>query len=186
MGLHIAEIQFKEAIPSFQDISQQYRHQTCLNIELIAFIHLATSEFGELLQDSSKLLSFLQADAAAVSAIDEQYKIEIVPFISTGHYEEAAAIRDRKNQAKKHLNYIGSIDVIVDYGSFYPIQVSARGRVIEIEMYFNQHYAVASLIKTLVDLGGACRLGSKELSLPKSWQKLKRWEDYRWYNRPKK
>ena len=186
MGLHIAAIEFKEAIPSFQDISRQYKHQTGLNIELLASIHLATGEFGELLQDASRLFSVLQADAATVSAIDEQYKTEIAPFISTGHYEKAAAIRDRKNQAKKHLNYIGRINVIVDYVGFYPIQVSARGRVIGIEMDFNQYYAVASLIKTLVDLGGAYRSGSKELSLPKSWQKLKRWEDYKWYNRPRK
>ena len=103
MGLHPAEIEFKEAVPSFQVISQQYKQNTGLNIELAATIHLATGKFGELLEDASMLLPILQTDAAAVSAIDEHYKAEMAPFISTGHFWKASAVRERQTEAKKRL-----------------------------------------------------------------------------------
>ena len=67
MGLHVANIKFEKGIPSFQAISQQYKQQTGLKIELIATIHLATGEFVEMLQDSSMVPSVIQADAVAVA-----------------------------------------------------------------------------------------------------------------------
>lgn len=186
MGLHLAEIEFKEGVPFFQAISQQYRLQTGLAIELVATIHLATDEFAGILQDSSTLLSILQADAVAVADIDAQYKAEIAPLVSIGHYEKAAKVRDEKDETKKHLSHINNIEIVVDYGTFYSIQISVNGQVVTVEMEYNQYYAVASLIKSLVDLGGVYRWADKEQALPKSWQKLKLWQDYKWYNRPKK
>lgn len=186
MGLHIAEIEFKGGVPSFHAISLQYKSQTGLNMELMASIHLATDEFAGILQDSSTLLSILQTDAVTVAAIDARYKGLISPLISTGHYERAAKIRDQKDEEKKLLNYISNIKVVVDYGNFYPIQISTHGQIITVDMEYNQYYAVASLIKSLVDLGGVYRSGDKEQTLPSSWQKLKLWQDYKWYNRPRK
>ncbi|GAB3726372.1 hypothetical protein GCM10027594_08090 [Hymenobacter agri] len=186
MGLHLAEIRFDTGVPSFQSIREQYKRQTGLNIELVATIHLATGEFADLLQEPSMLLSELQADADAVARIDARYKAELAPLISIGHYEKAAGVRDRKNEAKKHLNHISHIEVVVDYGTFYPIQIYAHGKKVMVEMYHNHYYAVTSLIKTLVDLGGQYGYADKVLALPKSWLKLKQWQDYRWYNRPRK
>lgn len=186
MGLHLAEIEFKEGIPSFQAISQQYRLQTGLDIELVATIHLATDKFAGILQDSSTLLSILQADAVAVADIDAQYKVELTPLISTGHYEKTAKVRDKKNESKKHLSHISNIEVVVNYGTFYPIQMYVYDQTVVVEMCYNQYYAVASLIKSLINLGGIYQSGDKELALPKSWRKLKQWQDYKWYNRPKK
>lgn len=186
MGLHLAEIQFEAGVPSFQDIRQRYKRQTGLNIELVATIHLATGEFADLLQEPSLLLPALQADREAVAEIDAHYKAELAPLISNAHYEKAARVRDHKNEAKNHLNHISHIEVVVGYGTFYPIQIYAHGQTVVVEMYHNQYYAVASLIKTLVDLGGKYGYADNELTLPKSWLKLKQWQDYRWYNRPRK
>jgi hypothetical protein len=186
MGLHLAEIRFETGVPSFQAIRQQYKRQTGLNIELVATIHLATGKFADLLQEPSMLLSALQADTEAVIVIEAHYKVELAPLISTGHYEKAARVRDQKNEAKKHLNHISNIEVVIEYGTFYPIQIYAHGQSVVVEMYYNQHYAVASLIKSLVDLGGKYEYADKGLTLPKSWLKLKQWQDYKWYNRPRK
>jgi hypothetical protein len=101
MGLHPAKIEFKQGVPSFQTISQQYKQQTGLNIELAATVHLATGEFGELLDDATVLLPKLQADAAAAHAIDEHYKAEMAPFVSAGHFWQATAIKERKNRGQK-------------------------------------------------------------------------------------
>ena len=109
-----------------------------------------------------------------------------MPLISTGHYEEAAKVRDEKDKSKRYLNYISNIKVIVNYGTFYLIQIFVYGRIVTVEMEYNQYYAVASLIKTLVDLGGVYQSGGRKQELPKSWQKLKLWHDYKWYNRPRK
>lgn len=65
-------------------------------------------------------------------------------------------------------------------------RISMHEHVIEVSMYHNQYYAVASLIKSLVDLGGVYQWAGKEQQLPKSWRKLKPWQDYKWYNRPRK
>ncbi|WP_201978968.1 hypothetical protein [Hymenobacter rubidus] len=186
MGLHQAEIEFTEGVPSFQSISQQYKRQTVLDIELLATIHLATGEFGELLNHPSSLLSVLQADAATVAAFDTRYEEEKAPLILSSQYEKAAALRDRTKEEKARLNHISSIEIRVDYGDFYPIQITVRGQTIEVDMYYNQYYAVASLIKSLVDLGGVYQWAGEVQKLSKSWQKLKKWEDYKWYNRPKK
>lgn len=186
MGLHVAEIMFEKGVPSFQAISKQYKQQTGLTIEIVATIHLATGEFAKLMQDSSALLSVIQADAVAVAAIDAQYEAEIAPFISTSNFEQVAKARDLKNEAKKRLNHISIIGVMVSCSDFYPIQISIQVQTINVDMYHNQHYAVASFVKSLVDLGGKYQWADEEQALPKSWRKLKKWQDYRWYNRPRK
>jgi hypothetical protein len=186
MGLHRAKIEFKEGVPSFQTISQQYKRQTGLDIELVATIHLAAGEFGALLRHPSSLLSSLQADAATVATIDAQYEEEKARLISATRYEKAAVLRDKTKGEKAVLNYISSVEIRVDYGSFYPIPIAVRNKIVEVDMYHNQYYAVASLIKSLVDLGGIYRSGDEVQELPKSWRKLKQWQEYKWYNRPRK
>ncbi|MBD2766629.1 hypothetical protein IC235_01825 [Hymenobacter sp. BT664] len=186
MGLCQAEIFFKEKTPTFQTISQQYKQQTGLDIALTATIHLATGEFGEVLKDSATLVSILQSDAAAVAAIENRYNVEERCVLLASQYEQAAALRDRMKEEKARLNHISRVEIAVGYGDFYPIEVSVHDQVLVVNRYHNQHYAVVSLIKSLVDLGGLYRWGDKEQPLPKSWRKLKQWQNYKWYNRPRK
>lgn len=186
MGLYPVKIQFEKELPSFQSISQQYKRQTGLTIRLVAIVHLATGEVGELLRDSSTLFPALQADAAAFATLDAKYEAEKTPLISTNQYEKAAVLRDRIKQEKERLNHIAEVLVMVGYDlDFHLIEFYMEGQIITVNKYINQHYAVDSFIKSLVDLGGKCRFNGKD-ELPKSWLNLKQWDDYKWYNRPKK
>lgn len=60
---------------------------------MIATIHLAMGNFGELLGNSSKLLPMLQADATAVAANDARYEAEKESLILANQYEKLAALR---------------------------------------------------------------------------------------------
>ncbi|RYE12543.1 MAG: hypothetical protein EOP45_22670 [Sphingobacteriaceae bacterium] len=63
-----------------------------------------------------------------------------------------------------------------------------EGNLIKIEWYIDQYYGVISLKKTLIDLGGQCvdYDGNITASYPDSWKQLRKWADYKWYNRPRK
>jgi len=184
MGLHIAEIQFADALPSFQAIRQQYQQQTGLDLRLIATLHLADSALVARLPTPSSILSLLQTDAAAVAELDACYEAQKESLVHHGQYEQAAALRDLLHEQKQPLNHISSLEVVVGHGEFYSIELSIQDLTIKVYQYTPYYYAVVSLIKTLVDLGGTYLHGSDQQT--KHWHKLKKWQDYKWYNRPRK
>jgi len=154
----------------------------------MASIHLAKGDFAELLTTPSKLFSLLQADAAAIETIESENDPVKAALIMLSQYEAAAVVRDRIQEAKRPLNHISKVEVVVGQGDFYSIGLLAHDHIVEVSSDTGQSYAVVSLIKSLVDLGGKClEVNAKNpQTLPKSWRKLKQWQEYKWYNRPRK
>lgn len=183
MGLQKIKIEFKEVIPSFQSIADQFKQQTGLNIEIRAVIHLASGKFGDIFRDSTHLVRLLHADATAVENINKLYKAKISSLKATCHAEEAAAIRDRAQDARRQFNHIERLEIVIGHSNFYPIEISVIDRTVIVNKYDNQHYAVNSFVKTLVDLGG---IFLQKNEIQSSNRRLKKWYDYKWYNRPKR
>ncbi|UOQ52494.1 UvrB/UvrC motif-containing protein [Hymenobacter cellulosivorans] len=197
MGLSTTTIRFPQGLPSFSVIKRQYEVQTGLDIFLTAKVHVAYADLAdiyELQTKPSQILPLLIADAAAVQNLESKYAIDKEAYLSAQQYEQAAAIRDRIKHGKLAYNHIQNMELEVCspagswYGPFYSIEFTARPDAVTVYQYLDQEYAVNSLLKVLVDLGGEY-LGftsKTPQNPPKQWSKLKQWKDYRWYNRPKK
>jgi hypothetical protein len=183
MGLHIATIRFATALPAFATLQRNYQQQTGLPLRVVA-----TVEPGgmPLLSTPGDLTTWLQADAAAVVALDSPYAARQDALRQARAYEQAAAARDQYQAALARLTHLSYLELVVGYGDFYAIEFYVKGLVVTVHQYVGQTYAVDSLLKVLVDLGGLYETDGSAVSVPARWQKLKRWDDYRWYNRPRK
>jgi len=91
-------------------------------------------------------------------------------------------MRDQTQQQLNKLNHLGSF--LFHIPELYDVDIKVEDDVIEIESYAGQYYSVVSLKKSLIDLGG--KFLDAEVNYPKQWKKLKKWDAYQWYNRPRK
>jgi hypothetical protein len=189
MGLYVATIRFTTALPAFATLQQHYYQQTGLRLRLVATVQPAASQASvPLLSTPADLTAQLQGDAAAVVALEAHYAASQNVLRQARAYEQAAAARDQYQAALARLTHVSYVELVVEYGDFYAIEFSVKGLVVTVHQYAGQEYAVDSLLKVLVDLGGVYETGASAdaVARPLRWRKLKRWADYRWYNRPRK
>ena len=184
MGLWVAKIEFTQGIPTLEVMSKQYLQQTGLVLKPVIAVHLASGTSIEILHSREALLAALAADAAAVAEADAQYNA----LLKTQKYEAAAVAREKAQIENSRLNHIIRAELTVDFGYFYPIWLYTDGNTVIVNQEGAPGYAVTCFVKCLVDLGGHYLIvNEKQIQvLRKRWQRLKRWDEYSWYNRPRK
>lgn len=170
---------FEKELPSSADITTRYYAQTGLGLGLIANLQLQTIKTS-----ATDVFNLLQQDAAAVARLEHERQAFYQAH--AGQYEEMARIRDQTKDRLKPLNYVVSVQFKIE--GFYEVDFSVEGNEIEIEVYSGQGYGIESLLKVLIDLGGKFNHPDRDINQNrlKTWKKLKKWDEYKWYNRPRK
>jgi hypothetical protein len=70
---------------------------------------------------------------------------------------------------------------------FYEVDFHVKGNTVELESFVGQeNYGIISLVKAFIDLGGRFEREGREEIYPDEWKKLKKWHEYKWYNKPGK
>ncbi|TCI92201.1 hypothetical protein [Tenacibaculum sp. M341] len=168
MGLNISRISFHKKLPSVEQIQKQFKKQTGLDIWLKADITLL-----ELPLDGKSTIEKLSQDT-------KKYD----DFKKKKFNQEWETIKDESNK----INHINSFQFYNNL--FYEINFYITEKIIEIEFDANRNYFAISLNKTLFDLGGEFVNDKNEPiknnTTINQWKKLKHWNNYKWYNRPKK
>lgn len=168
MGLCISRLHFEKGLPSVKQIKGQFKKQTGLDIWIKAYVTLL-----ELPLSNKDVVEKLNQDISKY----EEFRKKKFDY----NWEEI-----RKESQK--INYISNFQF---YNiQFYGIDFHIEGKTIEMEYEVDCYYFTTSLNKTLFDLGGRFvtqeNAPTKGWESPKSWKKLKYWDDYKWYNRPRK
>lgn len=180
MGLGRLTLLFKRGIPTFPEIQSAFFKLTGLSIYLTARLELLTLE-----NKHTNILSLLQQDALSVL----QLKREFSNFQQSHpqDYEQLASYRDTiYKKVLSQLNHVANIQLEIP--DFYCLDFYVEGNQLEIEWYTNQYYGIVCLKKVLIDLGGkGLNTDQKqEAKRVERWQQLKKWYEYKWYNRPRK
>ncbi|RAI74592.1 hypothetical protein HMF3257_10505 [Spirosoma telluris] len=171
MGLCLTKIHFQEGMPPVVEISEQFRKQTGYGLWVNASLNL--SHLGSLLEVSQAL----QRDFEEVIDIHKEH--DAFKQNEPKNYEKQAQIRGRLGS----LNHIKSLSFDT---WFYDINFKVEDEYIVIESETGQVYAIESLVKVLTDLGGSFESADDLDYWQTKWRKLKPWDEYRWYNRPRK
>ncbi len=173
MGTGTAQLRFTPTIPPFADIQRKFKLQTGLNLSIQAELNLTKVQ-----SNSSEILVLLQQDAHLVKQIEEQTQ----RLFHESEYERMSHLRDQKLRFN-HIRYL-------QFHTFHfsPLLFEVTNNLLEIEYSLQDRYFLQSLLKTLVDLGGKMLDANDQVieGYPASWNKLKPWEHYHWYNRPKR
>lgn len=168
MGLVVCEIFFIEKIPEWAIISEKFEELTGLKVWLELGVNLTrlSSDYGEIIQK-------LKSDYKEFNTLkSEDFK---------HGFEEYG-------KKTKKLNYIYQLKV--NNPRFYSIDVNVREKCLELEYGIGSNYFAESLNKTLLELGGRfydrnnneIEYNCKNIR----WRKLKKWNEYKWFNRPRK
>jgi hypothetical protein len=175
MGLAYSRIKFDTSFPSLVEIQSQFFKQTGLNLWVTATlnvdqINLSYSEMIFLLYRDSPQVHHLQTEYNKAKQADPQ------------NYEKLAQVRDVTLKVLGKLNRLDEFQFQIS--QFYGLDFRIMNNVIEIESYVGQYYGIISLNKSLIDLDG--KFLDSEKGHPIKWKKLKKWDEYKWYNRPRK
>ncbi len=189
MGIGYLSIEFADKIPSFCDIQKKFERQTGLTIYLSAKLHIKN-----LHNTSSGIFQELLLDAEKVANQESQFwglkKQQRNELNTTTDWDERMAIQDKYYDDLERLCKMGNLNHIYEVQfvvpGFYEIDFTIGDTILEIETNYTQSYAVYSLCKVLFDLGGYWKGQANYKIYPEYWKKLKKWNEYRWYNRPKK
>jgi len=92
----------------------------------------------------------------------------------------------QKELVENENNYIKSLSFY--HRRFYEIEFDKKGNTLEILWMVNQNYFRIALQKTLFTLNNESLQKDKDVPkyLIKKFKKLKKWDKYSWYNRPRK
>ncbi|MEZ0611105.1 hypothetical protein ACAW74_21505 [Fibrella sp. WM1] len=181
MAYTIYQIQFDEGIPPFASIRKQFLQQTGLPLELEATINLPT------FQTYDEVVEKLANDYSLVKTFQIEMDAELNPLLQKSQYAEAS---DRRRELQPKLdthNFVKQIHFNIP--NFYRIDFHQLGEnKLEFEFFGlgRPYYGFNSLLKVLVNLGGQPFVNDKPMSHSPDWSTLRRWSDYKWYNRPKK
>ncbi len=171
MGLVVSRMYFENGLPSLKTIQNQFKQQTGLHLSVVADLYL-----NEFPSSSKEIVHLLNKDIEAYQKYEESIN------------DEDENNLEHENIDLEKLNYILGINFYLS--DFYQIDVFIEGHTIGLYFSLNQVYFPLSLSKVLYDLGGRYvddeGNPSEGWYNPKRWKKLKHWEDYKWYNRPRK
>jgi hypothetical protein len=127
--------------------------------------------------DPLEISTLLHRDIDAYNRLKQQ----VSELIRLQRYEEISQLRNQLT----HLNYLQ-----FSTPSFRPLTFDVKETMLEFYFSASDHnrYFLNSLLKSLVDLGGKRLDGNGQIlnEYPSEWKKLKQWQQYRWYNRPKR
>ncbi len=168
MGICVSTLHFEKGLPSIEQIRKQFKKQTGLDVWIKACITLL-----ELPTENKEVVKKLNQD------IDKYEEFRKKKF-----NHDWVKMREESNK----INHLGQFQF---YNiQFYEIDFRIEGNTIEMEYGIGCHYFATSLNKTLFDLGGRFEDFENEPTKgwenPKTWRKLKHWDDYKWYNRPRR
>lgn len=168
MGIKIDRIYFKNGIPELEEIRIKFKTQTGLSIWVGIDLNLVS-----LTSNSKEIINRLNDD---IDKYDNFQKKNLNVF------GEAFL-----NEIKK-INHIISLQFRTNY--FSGIDYIIIENTIELEYGFGYSYFPQSLCKILIELGGIFVYKNnkpiEDWTPPKSWKKLKKWSEYKWFNRPRK
>jgi len=173
MGLSLTVLSFDEKLPSLKEIQTQFNKQTGLHLKIIANVNLL-----ELLSNSKNVIEKLSQDIASYEKLNKTKLID-------NNWEKSQELIRGEYQK---INFINEFQFYTE--GFYGVDFLVKDKKIEIEFLVGKNYFAISLVKVLYDLGGRFENIKGESvtnnKLSKTWEKLKHWNDYKWYNRPKK
>jgi hypothetical protein len=192
MGLLSNTIHFKEGIPDVLKIKEQFREQTGIDIWISAELVLSRLEsYVQINQD-------LQKDIDQVISLEKERQDTFQKYptgYSKKEFDQIISLKKEEHDIfemfptayKKqiHINdklrSLNHISMLRFSCIFYDIDLQIIGTDFTLECDINRFYVYESLIKVLVDLGGQL-----DTDIPRrSWKKLKPWDEYKWYNRPR-
>jgi hypothetical protein len=175
MGVGYFRIKFENSFPSLEEIRLQFFKQTGLSLRVTVEFNLDRINRSYL-----EMISLLYKDAKQVDHI--QTELRQLINAEPQNYEKLAQMMDQTKRQLGMLNHLGPF--LFHITELYDLDVKVEDNVIEIECNAGQYYGVISLKKSLIDLGG--KLLNSEVNYPKRWERLKKWDEYAWYNRPRK
>lgn len=176
MAYYLTRIEFENSIPSLKEIKTIFKRFTGFELSIIGHLSLKNID--------SKIENVTEAivnDYEKVKAhYDEKIKVDELPFEEIGNYTYQNTV------IKNEDNYIENLSFY--HKDFYEIEFEKKGNSLEILWMANHKYFRIALQKTLYTLNN--QRFEKNKPLPKSlinkFKKLKKWGEYRWYNRPRK
>lgn len=167
MGVCMSRIHFENGLPTVGEIQEQFKKQTGLNFSITANLNLL-----ELPLNNKDVVEKLNEDIGKYEDFERK---------------EFGDIKKMREESKK-INYISCFQ-LYNY-RFYGIDFHVEGNAIEMLYGVGRFYFPTSLNKCLFDLGGRFvdtdNQPTKGWEWTKVWKKLKHWDDYKWYNRPRK
>ncbi|MBO0934221.1 hypothetical protein [Fibrella aquatilis] len=176
MGLIFHSFTFAQGLPTFLSLKQRFEQQTGLLLDLKAIVHLPV------LCSSEEVSLALGQDADKVYQLSQERKTFLLQHPS--HYEEAALLRDQQLQQLRGLAHVKELQL--DIIKFYAVPIGLHDNTLSFESSTVDGYGIESLRRTLFELGGREQSSSSTEGHNPAWRKLKRWEEYKWYNRPRK
>ncbi len=177
MAIHSTRIEFEQRLPPVIDIKNQFQSITGLSLQIIASLNLVNLD-SNILSVSSWLSEDLYKVKSKQDEEGQLEQLEVKEMFDYKRKHELDLIQD---------NFIVSLYLYVE--GFYTIQFETGQNYIELTFLINQKYFVLALEKTLLKLGGKLSYASADNSnnyREKQLDNLKRWEDYKWYNRIRK
>ena len=176
---NLTKIKFETTFPSFMEIENQFHRQTGLHLRLKVNLNL-----NPLKSDLGEVITLLQADVASVLGVYHEWS----QFQQTYFQQYEKLMEERVNviQQLKQFNHMSN--PYFHILGFYELEFEINDKVLEIKSDASQFYGIASLTKVFIDLGGNF-LESNEptnANKPDNWTKLKKWREYKWFNKPRK
>jgi len=168
MGLAVNEIYFMETVPNWNTISVKFEELTGLKIRIELGVHLVnlTSDYDEIIEG-------LKSDYEKFNSL----KLQDFDY---DHEEYQKELRK--------LNYLYQLKI--NNPRFYSIDINIRDKCLELEYGIGSNYFIESLTRTLLELGGRFHdQKDEEIEYNRKdirWRKLKKWSEYKWFNRPSK
>ncbi|WP_041258283.1 hypothetical protein [Fibrella aestuarina] len=174
MGFIYHSFEFAQGLPTFKSIKQQFERQTGLTLDLKAIVHLPV------LCSLEEVNHVLGCDADKVTQLSQELNV----FLQQHKYQEATLLRNEQLQRLQHLTHVSELQF--DIVKFYTVPIGIHDNTLSFTSTTTNEYGIDSLRSTLFELGGRGETGGSDQDYDPAWRKLKRWEEYRWYNRPRK
>ncbi len=176
MAYRLTAFEFEKPIPSFKVIRSTFADITGFQLSIIG--HLSLENVDSRIEYVTKTMV---DDYNKVEAYhSEQRMIHELPV------EEMLKFKATKTLIRDEDNYIEYLSFY--HRDFYEIEFEKRGNTIELLWMMRQKYFRIALEKTFYTLNDDSF--QKDKVVPnyrkKQFKKLKKWDDYKWYNRPRK
>ena len=176
MAFNLTRFEFEESIPPLKIIKSTFKSISGLELSIIGSLSLKNL--------SSEIDTVTEAIVNDYHKVNEYYSE--LKMIDELPVEEMFKYQSQKDLIKCEDNYIERLSF---YNSdFYEMSFNCDENSIEIMWMINQKYFRIALTKTLYLLNNKSFQKDKEVHnyTKKEFKKLKKWNEYKWYNRPRK
>jgi len=176
MAYHLTRFEFEKSIPPFKVIKSTFENFAGLELSIIGNLSLKNVD--------SRVDSVTKTLVNDYDKVNEYYLEE--RMIDELPVEEMLNFEPQKTLVVNEDNYIEYLSFYNK--SFYEIEFETNENSIDILWMRNQKYFRIALEKTFYTLNDESFEKGKKGSnyIKKRFKKLKKWNDYKWYNRPGK